>query len=68
MMLIELVVTLVEIHCDHPDCAGRDHRALKTASNIVEAHKLIDAREVRCPVHGVRTAPLPLGRVRAARS
>jgi hypothetical protein len=63
-MLIELVVTLFELSCDHPDCAGKNHRVLKVARNIIEAHKLINAREVRCPVHGVRSAPLQLGRVK----
>ncbi len=51
----------VELLCDHPDCI-RDRRILTTASDLVQARKLIRTRDVRCPVHGVREDPVMVGR------
>lgn len=64
--LVELVVTLIELYCDHSECAAKTDQIIETAANVVEARKLIDARRVRCPVHGVRAAPLQVGRVSGA--
>ncbi len=52
---------VVELYCDHPECS-KDHPVLKTASDVVAAQKLIDAGDVRCPLHGVRTEPILVGR------
>lgn len=54
-------MVIVELCCDHPECARRN-RVLRTVPDFVQARMLIDASQVRCPVHGVRTDPLVVGR------
>jgi hypothetical protein len=54
----------VELLCDHPGCASKNPRVLKTACDITEAHSMAIGGQVRCPVHGVRTDPVVVDRAR----
>ncbi len=54
----------IELLCDHPGCASKDRRVLRTASDVIEARRLSDGGQVRCPVHGVRKDPVVVGRAK----